>query len=351
MARKSGRSSDNPTIDDIALASGVSPSTVSNVLHNRTSMMNPQTRERVLSAMREMNYRPSPVVSGMHAKATASLGVIFVKDELTEPNDYNYINEIVCGIYPAAMEQEFNVTIFGKFNWPDSRESLRRYCDGRCDGMILIAPPLGNKLIDAMYERGLPFVVAPDIETAIPHSYVDVDNELAGRMATEHLIGLGHSRIAVLTGSPIQKTAQLRTKGFLSAMESAGLADEAMVVPSEYTSFAGYTGTLSLIRESNRPTALFCSSDLIAEGALTALREKGISVPREMSVIGVDDLPAARDCDPPLTTIRQPLRAMGAEATKLLCHQIKQRSHETEQIVLPTELIVRGSTCAPFNAV
>jgi LacI family transcriptional regulator len=342
------------TIKDVAQRSGVSTATVSYILNSRNVAITAETRERVLQAMRELNYRPQGARLPRSGKQTSTIGVIFpgFGGHLVEQPYYNHLLD---GILFVATEREWNALLFRRKNWDDAHKNLRHYCDGSCDGLILIGPsPTGN-LVEALKERGIPFVLIntgtqePDI------SCVDIDNEAAAAEVTRYLIAQGHCRIAMLPGEGFHDSSKLRLLGFQRALAEAGLVcREDWVLPGGYSEGSGYERTLALLEAetlaAERPTVLFCSNDLIALGAYRALAERQLSVPGDMSVIGMDDQAFAATLEPPLTTLRQPLQQIGERAVQILLSQIDEgplKNRTIRKEFIPVEMIRRGSVAPP----
>jgi LacI family transcriptional regulator len=174
---------------------------------------------------------------------------------------------------------------------------------------------------------------------------VDADNLNGAALATAHLIGLGHRRIAMITGRPDLQSARLREQGFRSAMASAGLAvDETLVVAGDYHQERAVAAARELLHRPDRPTAVFGSNDVSAAAAISVASELGLRVPERLSVVGFDNIPEFALGEPPLTTVEQPIRQMGREAVAMLIRLIGGQIPERTHVTLPTRLVVRGST-------
>ncbi|BDI32522.1 HTH-type transcriptional repressor PurR [Capsulimonas corticalis] len=342
------------TIKDVAERSGVSKATVSYILNNRPIPIGVETRERVLAAMRDLNYRPVSARQSSSAKRTNTVGVIFPSfgGRLVDLPYYNYL---IDGILFVAIQSKWNTLLFNCETWEDAHQSLRSYCDGSCAGLILIGPsPMGD-LVVALKERGIPFILINTGTQQSDISSVDIDNEAAAVQAVRYLIDEGHRRIAMLPGAAGHDSTQLRVRGFRRALTEAGLKyREEWVMPGEYSEESGYQRTHLLLQAeshpSKRPTALFCGNDLVAQGAYQALAERNISVPDDMSVIGMDDQLFARTMNPPLTSIRQPLQEIGERALTILMAQIDQgavKDRTVRKVLLPVELVRRRSVAPP----
>jgi len=334
------------SIREIARFSGVSPRTVSNILHGRTAVIKPGTRERVLNAMRELNYAPRPLLPRPSAVTLKTIGVAFTHVDA-------YVMPILEGILAHLEMSAWSLMTVNHRDWEDVHQSLRIYCDGRVAGLIVVDPSTHLRLPTALEDRNLPFIIVND-ETGDPSAWtVGVDVESAAQLAVNHLLDLGHRRIAMLRGVWEPVHLDRRYNGFLKAMSGRHVPVVLeWVSVGEYRTESGYIRTRDLLRlpEASRPTALFCANDYIAAGALQALQEAEIPVPQAISVVGFDDTSECLRCSPTLTTVRRPLKEIGAEAANLLTARIEfavARLRDGSVPVrreLPAQLIVREST-------
>lgn len=344
MARRIG----NPTIKDVAQACGVSEATVSYVI-NGTRVLKDETRERVRRAMQEMNYQPSAVARGLSTKSLHTLGVLL---GAVNPVDFmvnHYAAGVLQGVVMRAQQDRFNVTLFTE-TWHNggSASALR---DGRCDGILVIGPRLESDVLDCLWSNKVP-TVAVSAVTSAPIPVVDVDDFLGARLATKHLIGLGHRRIVHLAGNTDLASHKPRREGFLATLREADLDDPTLqqVVVSDFNGSLAFEQTTELLRSQNPPTAIFAGNDTIALVVIDAARAAGLDVPQDLSVVGYDDMRAATLVTPGLTTIWQPLVDIGMRATSLLIEQVQDPSAKVSDnlVLLAPELIVRGTT-APLR--
>ncbi|MDX1932249.1 MAG: LacI family DNA-binding transcriptional regulator [Capsulimonadales bacterium] len=333
------------TIRDVAKACGVSTATVSNVLNSSGRPVHPRTRARVLETARHLNYHPSTIARVMTGQRVHTIGVLFgvlEPEVITNP----YASAILNGIFSTAAEREYNVTLWTA-PWRSAAESAGRFRDRRADGFIIVGAPLNSDIISGLADMGVPVVSVSSQTVPEGVPFVDVDNEKGLRLATEYVIGLGHTRIAHMTGDIHQPSMPARQEGFLKAMAAAGLP-----VPPEYLVTSWYIVGRSkpdahrLLTMPNRPTAIVTASDNIACAILEVARELEIAVPEELSVTGFDDIPPATLVTPQLTTIRQPLVEIGKTATNMLL-QIIEDSEDVPSMVVEPTLIVRDSTGPP----
>jgi len=333
------------TIRDIARACGVAPITVSAVLNNKKGKVSAETRERILSVMREMKYRPG--VRRAEVSGRNILGVVSWSDDLW---GNFYQGRILAAAGKAAQDRHHHLLLFARYLWyEDLTSSVRTYADGHCEGMMVFPYRHDEPVTAALAERGIPFVVVGDTCSPEDYASVDVDNTAGAFMLVDHLLSLGHRRIAYLGGMPSMRFSTARLKGYIDALSQCGVSPDAgWISHGDLPIEDGYVRAMALLDlpAGQRPTALFCVTDRVAIGALRALNERGVQVPLEMSVAGFDDDPGAERSMPPLTTVRQPYREIGEHAVEILLGQIA--GEKSRQLVLPGELVIRAST-APLS--
>ncbi len=341
------------TIKDVARASGVSTATVSYVLNNGPRRVVPATRARVQAAIERLQYHPSTMARGMGQKRLDCLGVVFPQPNPGLVAD-SYFGAVLDGIIQAATERRQNVTLYTGLEWSGA-ESLPAFRDRRVDGLLLVATLTDSGLVPALTEAGLPFVLISGASPDPRVSQVDIDNAEAARQVVAHLAGLGHTRIALLGGQPNSPSTAPRRAGFLAAMQEFGLpVDPDLLLEGAYTREWGRDGMARLLRLDTPPTAVFAGGDGIAAGAYTACADGDITLPDQMSLVGFDDAPYAKDLVPALTTVRHPLTRIGATAATMLLDRLDAAKDADSdlsgvQILLHGELIVRGSTAAPHS--
>lgn len=340
-----------PTIRDVAKACGVSPMTVSFVLNDKREQVSEETRERVLKAVREMGYRPKAAERHRKAPPVLTLGLVTgVSGESLVTS--GYYTDLLRGLVPAADQLGHNLTLFTDSLFrADIHRSIRVYCDGRCDGLLLVAPSIGNPVVPALHERGIPFVLVGDTGADLSLPCADLDNLDAGRQATQYLLAQGHRRIAFFGGPNFVTSALERQHGFRQALDAAGLAVQPdwvlanIVYPQQETV---QIHKLMAEPEGQRPTAFFCWNDGAGHKAIATLQEMGIAVPKAVSVISIDDDSLALSLKPLLTTFRQPYSEIASRAIQILAAQIRHDTTQPHRALLPAELIVRESVAAPL---
>jgi LacI family transcriptional regulator len=217
---------------------------------------------------------------------------------------------------------------------------------GRVDGLLVMAPEIPSDALDAALPDGLPVVLlnrAPSVAAAS----VMVDNYGGAHAMTRHLLSLGHRRIGFLAGAANNADSDERQRGFQDALREAGVATEReLCVRGDFAEEGGWRGARALLALKHPPSVIFAANDAMAVGALSALREAGIDVPRHIGVVGFDDIPVARFLHPPLTSVRVGIAALGERGAVLLLHALAERSPPgtaPRSVVLPTELVVRDS--------
>lgn len=336
-----------PTIKDIARACDVSTATVSYVINGKNTLL-PETRERVLRTMREMNYHPSAVARGLAKKRMNTLGILFDNIGSEIAIWHPYTSGILQGVLAASAQAGYNVTIFTEL-WQSAELSLPKLRDQRTDGIIIVAPPTDTDILPSLRSAGSRVVTISSESDSFGMPAVDVDNALGIVLAVQHLRGLGHKRIAFLGGEPNMYSAKIRLEAFRDALQASG--EE--VLP-EYLATASYQNTevaecqaRHLLTLPAPPTAIVAGNDQIAMAALDVARDLGISVPRQLSIVGFDDIPDAARLQPPLTTVRQPLTEIGAAATQILLRLLSGEAVPSDTLLITPTLTVRGTTAPP----
>jgi len=318
------------------------------------------TRKRILEVAEQLGYRRNAAALGLSRRKMNCLGVTCVVD-VSEIN--YYFLAVLNGILEAAATHGQNVTVFSLGNWQTEEHKIFEFCDGRIDGMILIGPHLSENFPTQPCHT--PFVTIHG-DRELPYGCnLDIDNELGARMMVRYLIALGHRRILHISGGD-WPGARERVAGYCHALEEAGIApDPRLIVPGTFSTIGGRHVTEALLQRfsGELPTAIFCASDAIAYGCMEVLRNHGIRIPEDISVVGFDDMMLASMTDPPLTTVRQPFQKMGHRAVEVLLAQIHNEqigptgssAHTVDTVTIPvshtelfaTELVTRESAIAP----
>ena len=337
-----------PTSADVAAAAGVSRTTVSFVLNDRAGVTIPEsTRRRVIDAATRLGYYPSSVARQLAGGASRALGLVLRQTPEQAANDA-VLAETMRGLARAARAANHRVLLEtlapGEGHYADLLRS------GRTDGIIVSGPRFDDEELVELVREGFPVVIqgaSPGLD--VPS--VDVDNFAGARFAVEHLLALGHRRIACITNAPLAYTASSeRLAGYREVLAAAGIAEEPeLIAEGAFDAQSGHRAMADILRRTT-PDAVFVASDVVAFGAFAGLRDAGLSVPRDVSVVGFDAIPLSAYIDPPLTTIRLPAFDLGLAAGRAILQRIAGRL-DADRTLLPTELIVRASTAPRHGAV
>jgi LacI family transcriptional regulator len=332
------------TIRDVADAAGVSIATVSNVV-NGTRYVTPETYGRVIQAVERLQYRASNVARGLRGGQTSLLGLVV--PDIRNP----FFAEVARAIEECVFGDGYNVILC---NTEGDAGKERTYFEvlraSSVDGVIFIPADSSGPFAKWLIAQHVPVVI---VDRDLGDDRIDtvlVDNEEGGYQATKHLLRLGHERIACLGGPASIRSSQERRLGYERALREAGIQPDQRLEPSgNFQASGGDKETVSLLAEGVPFTAIFACNDLEACGALMAIRRAGLAVPRDISIVGFDDVPFSALLHPALTTVAQPSNEIGRVASRLLLMQIDrarsgQRRRRGERVVLPTELVVREST-------
>lgn len=326
------------TILDVAAEAGVSFGTVSRVINNDAHVKK-ETRERVLSVIEKLNYVANRQARSLAGGKTNSVGVL-VPDLGT-----GYIGEIIRGIDAELSLADMDLILYTTHRTPTKEANyVANLASGMVDGLLLVLPRQPQDFIETMQQRHFPFVLIDHQGTGQDCPAVGATNWSGGYNATEYLIELGHKRIGFITGSMDLGCAVDRLAGYRSALKTYHLADDPdLIYEGDFSQTDGYTGALVLLDLPNPPTAIFASNDVMAMGVMDAIRNRGLRVPDDVSVVGFDDIPQASLVRPALTTINQPLEKMGRVAAQVLLSMLDDPEKVTARIELPTHLVVRDS--------
>ncbi len=331
------------TIADVAKHAGVSKMTVSRVINN-SGYISDETRARVEASIKELGYIPNALARSLRFKQTRTIALIVT--DITNP----FFTTVARGVEDEASQRDFSVIFCNTDESPDEESQyVNVLLQKQVDGLLLVPTGGAGEIITFLNNHTVPFVL---LDRRVPNAEVDVvrsDSEQAAYEGIRYLIELGHKRIATLGGSKRISSSSDRAAGYQRAMREAGLDHEMHRV--YYTSFTvegGYMAGQQALATDVIPTAFFAANNFIAIGALRALKEAGLTVPGDVSVMTFDDLPTAIVLEPFLTVIEQDPYLMGREATALLLDRIDGTGpSESQEILLPTQLIVRASTAPP----
>lgn len=330
------------TIVDVAKEANVSFATVSRVVNGKGNVSS-ATRERVQGAMLRTGY-----VANRQARGLAG-GRYSVAGVLVPDLDSAYVFEVVRGIDEALAAASYDLMLYTTHR-RTTRESafVTSMTQGMIDGLLLILPFNPGAYLESVQQRGMPYVLIDHSGLGASGPSVGATNVAGGHDATAHLLSLGHRRIGLVTGIPRLGCAVDRQIGYERALTAAGIPlDPALVRTGDFHQPRGYEAARELLALPDPPTAIVAANDLTAFGAMDAVRDAGLRIPDDVSIVGFDDIAAASSVRPRLTTVRQPLGEMGRLATEMLLARITDPDRAAERVELPTELVVRDSTAAP----
>jgi LacI family transcriptional regulator len=328
-----------PTIRDVAKLAGVAPITVSRVI-NDTSYVSQEKRERVEAAIEELGYVPNMLGPSLRFKQTMTLAMIIA--DVTNP----FWTTVARGVEDVAQKNGYSTILC---NTDESEEKQEQYLQmllrRRIDGILLVPTSVSPDPIRLIQKQDIPVVVLDRRVNDVDVDIVRADSDEGAYQLTKHLISLGHRRITMLAGPQSVSTAKDRVNGFCRALSEIGLkSSDLQIFWGNFTQQSGYEMTIKVLAASPRPTALFAVNNFVAIGAIQALQEQNLKVPEDMALVAFDDMSLALNLNPFLTVANQPAREMGKRAACLLLERIKgENDRPCQQIMLPTELIIRSS--------
>ena len=334
-------SSSKVTIVDVAAEAGVSFGTVSRVINNDIHVK-PETRVRVLEAMQQLGFVANRQARSLAGGKTNTIGVL-VPDLGT-----GYIGEIIRGIDSELSLIGLDLILFTTHRAASKEVSyVSDLAKGMVDGLLLVLPRNPIDYVGTLTRRNFPFVLIDHQGTGEECPAVGATNWQGAYTATEYLIRLGHQRIGFITGSMDLGCAVDRLEGYRSALRTHHIPElPGLIYEGTFFQPDGYAGASAMLDGMSPPTAIFASNDVMAMGVMDAVRNRGLRIPDDISVVGFDNIPQSALVYPPLTTVQQPLEQMGRVATQMLLGILKNPEKDTNRIELPTELIIRASTSA-----
>jgi len=330
------------TIKDVAREAGVSVGTASQALRDSPAVRE-STRRRVLAVAKRLRYHPSALARGLVTRRTHTVGLLI--SDIANP----FFIRAVRAVEDVAQEKGYNVILCNTDEDPAKEtQYLRVLVEKRVDGIILATTAGSLTAVRDVRWRRIPLVLFDRELPGVTANLVKVDGVLGGRLATEHLLALGHRRIAIIHGPMMRSTGTERLQGYLLALRDAGVRpDPALIREGNFKQDSGRDLARRFLDLSPPPTALFCTNNLMTVGALQALGERGVRIPSELSLVGYDDMEWWTLTHPPLTTVGQPVYDLGSEAMRLLLEDIEAKDRRRpRRVVLKPELLVRKS-CGP----
>ncbi|WP_425861060.1 LacI family DNA-binding transcriptional regulator [Arthrobacter sp. TWP1-1] len=334
-----------PVLATVAALAGVSAPTVSKVINGRDDVAE-ATRVRVQAALAELGYE-----SPMQRRAR-STGPVMV-DLVIDGTNTQYSMELLTGILDCAAAEDVDVVVGNvtpaKLHRANPEEWAQRMVESGRKGLILVTSELTSQQLDSFQQRNIPVVVIDPLNPPRQgYTSVGATNWAGGKEATEHLIGLGHERIAFLGGPNAAECSVARLHGYLAALMSHGISSRPeYILAGEFKRQFGVAGTRELLTLDEPPTAIFAGSDTVALGVLEEARQHGLRVPDDLSLVGFDGTPLTEQTLPRLTSVAQPLQEMGRAALRAVLRLVKGEALDSAHMELATELVVRDSTAPP----
>jgi LacI family transcriptional regulator len=328
-----------PTIRDVAKRAGVAAITVSRVINN-DGYVSDETRRRVEQAVAELDYIPNSLGPSLRSKRTQTLALVL--SNIINP----FWTTVARGVEDAANNHEYHIIICNTDESPSKQEEYLQFLlRKQVDGFLIV--PSSPRSLTTLLKRNVACVVL-DRRIDVPMDSVRGDSVGGAYILTRHLLELGHQRIAMITGPQHVSTASDRVEGYLQALREAGLTRLQHVLWGEYDHETGSEFTRQLLSNRPHPTAIFAANNFIAIGSMRILHEVGLRVPDDISVVAFDDLPPTLTIDPFFTVASQPAYDIGQQATELILARLSGNApQEYQEIVLPTDLIVRKSSGKP----
>ena len=358
----SRRTASRVSIKDVAEKAGVSTATVSHVI-NGTRFVREETRQRVLTAIEQLNYQPNALARGLVTNKTEIIGLVI--SDITNP----FFTAVARGVEDTLTRQGYQTIFCNTDEDPDQEaEALRLLAERQIDGLILAPTGASLRQLERLITTGIPIVQIDRQLPGLDAPIVGVDNKAGAYQAVHHLTELGHRRIAVLTGVDTISTQQGRIEGYRHALQDAEIPpDERFIIQTDPRSYknrpylfdapasalidnqlapSAYQALQVLLNLAERPTAIFVTNNQMTLGAISTLRDCRLRCPDDVSLISFDDHEWASLFSPPITVVRQPTYQIGQTAAEVLINQINGLP-VTSPTILPVELIKRGSCCSP----
>ncbi len=339
------------TAQDVAKAAGVSPTTVSFVLNNIEGMrISRETRDRVLEVAKSLNYHPDSSAQKMARGKTSVIGLVLRQNPEKAYADL-FIQDVMQGISNVIRENGYQL-LFIPLPPEDKESDYGKLINERhVDGLIVSGPTDQDYELVDVFKEGAKIVLMGKIRGSnIP--FIDIDNIKSAEIATEHLVSLGHTDIAMITNAPMNyDSSKDRYEGFRNVLKKNKIAlREEWVLLGDRTPESGYDAMQQLLSQKQLPSAVFIASDTVALGAMNACYEKNIKVPDDLAIVGFDDIALSRYVIPPLTTVHLPAYSLGLGAATMLIQQLNDEFIESNEIILQTKLVIRESSGKTIQA-
>jgi len=330
------------TIKDIAKKADVSVATVSKVM-NGYDDIGEVTKAKVLKIIKENNYRPNANAQSLRTNKSFLVGLFF-KDHQDSGVKHPFFRGIISGLEERLLENNYDMILFSA-NWEDQFSYLEKCQFRNVDGAILMGVPKDDPKLPELLKAKIPSVFIDLDISDDKASYIISDNEKGAREAVRHLAELGHQKIAVIEGEEITIPTQKRLAGYKAEMKAQNLEiKDDLIIQGRFSVDGGIKAMEKILKLEDRPTAIFCMGDEIAVGAMQTIKEAGLNVPDDFSIVGFDDIEISQYLNPALTTIRQQKGEMGIEAANMVLEMINNPGKKVEAEIIDTEFVLRNST-------
>ncbi|MEJ7901999.1 MAG: LacI family DNA-binding transcriptional regulator [Thermomicrobiales bacterium] len=344
----SRRAPPRATIKDVARTAGVSVTTVSNVLNGRNGSMTPDTLERVQGAIWDLGFRRSATARSLVRQRTSTIGLVIA--EIETP----LFLQAIPVIQALARAAEYDVLIYSARDEESEAQAIELLLEKDVAGVVFLSTSAysNHQPIMTLTDSGKPAVLVNRANAPEVFDRINWDNQGGVEEAVAHLARLGHTRIAHLCGPPHRYSSMERVRGYRAALTRYGLAfDPALVQMIDYTGSqeAWRDATITLLRPGSRPTAIIAADDMIASVAMNTIQQRGLTVPHDISIVGIDDQYFGSVLNPPLTTVQLPVPEAGRLAIELLLARMTGDTAPPRRIVLPCPLLIRASTAPPVT--
>ncbi|SHO59204.1 HTH-type transcriptional repressor PurR [Vibrio quintilis] len=327
------------TIKDVARLAGVSTTTVSHVI-NKTRFVAEATQEKVLDAVKSLNYAPSAVARSLKCNSTRTIGMLVTQS--TNP----FFSEVIDGVESYCYRQGYTLILCNTGGlYEKQRDYIRMLAEKRVDGILVICSDLTEVLLEMLdgYQDIPKVVMDWGPESSQADKIID-NSEAGGYLATKYLIDHGHEKIACLSGQLSKAICKERILGYRRAMSEANLpTNDDWILEGNFECDTAVLAADKIIAMDEKPTAIFCFNDTMALGLMSRLQQRGIKIPEDMSVIGYDNIEISEYFSPPLTTIHQPKRRVGKNAFEILLERIKNKEHERRIFEMHPEIVARDT--------
>ena len=326
---------------DVAKRANVSYMTVSRVV-NGCDNVRPETKERVLKAIKELSYYPNAAARALNNKKTYNIGIILPHKEylLTAP----FYVELLFKLEIQLRRNGYSLFLGSMHEEEGSRDYLGLYKEGKVDGLIVLAPSSRDEAFKQLVKENIPFVVILGRSVDMECSYVDVDNFKSVSAIMEYLINLNHMRIGFVSGNIEEINAADRLAGYKNGLEISGIDyEKELVYYGDWSLESGYKAFGHFQNIQNPPTAIFCSNDYMAMGVIKAAHDRNVKIPEDVSIVGYDDLEYSSFITPPLTTMKQPLEEMAVKASEIIVNRIEKKDDGNCKVILEAEFKIRDS--------